>query len=82
MKTLHKTQRVLAEQLGVSESEITPERTLESFGIDSLARLELLCELEEAFAIRLAGDEGGIVTLGHLVARVERELASRPGSPQ
>ena len=73
MNTLHKTRRLLAEHLGVDESEITPERTLESFGIDSLARLELLFDLEEAFGIRLAGDEGAIVTFGQLVARVEHE---------
>jgi acyl carrier protein len=71
MKSLDRIRPLLAERFDVDQREITPERTLESFGIDSLARLELLFELEEAFGIRLDNDAAGIITLGHLVALVE-----------
>ena len=75
MTTLQKTQRFLARRLEIDEGEITPERTLESLGIDSLAALELLFEVEEEFGIRLSHDHGKITTLGDLVAVVEQELA-------
>ena len=74
MSTLQGMQRLLAERLGVDESEITPDRTLESFGIDSLGKLELLFHIEEAFGIRLVDDGACIVTLGQVVSTVEREL--------
>ena len=73
MKVLERTQRLLAKRLGVDESELTPDRTLESLGIDSLARLELLFELEEAFGVRLHNDAAKLITLGHVVALVESQ---------
>jgi len=74
MKILQRLKPLLAQRLGVDEAEIKPERTLESFGIDSLARLELLFEIEEVFGIRLDSHGGGITTLGHVVSLVEFEL--------
>lgn len=74
MTTLEKTQRFLARRFGITEGEITPERTLASLGIDSLAALELLFDIEDEFGIRLPHDEQEIATLADLVAVIERAL--------
>ena len=74
MTTLQKMQRFLARRFAISEVEITSERTLQSLGIDSLAALELLFDIEEEFGIRLSHDDQEITTLGDLVVVVEREL--------
>lgn len=74
MTTLEKTQRFLARRFAIGEGEITPERTLQSLGIDSLAALELLFDIEEEFGIRLSNDDQEITTLADLVVVVEREL--------
>ena len=75
MTTLQKTQQFLARRFALPEAEITPERTLESLGIDSLAALELLFEIEEQFGVRLPDGDPRVTTLGELVALVEREAA-------
>ena len=89
MSTLQGMQRLLAERLGVDESEITPDRTLESFGIDSLGKLELLFHIEEAFLdeLRSATANGekalrwcntDVVTeSGELIARVRKQIYVR-----
>ena len=74
MTTLEKTQRFLARRFAISEGEITPERTLQSLGIDSLAALELLFDIEEEFGIRLSHDDQEITTLADLVVVIEQEL--------
>ncbi len=63
------------------EAEITPERTLQSLGIDSLAALELLFAVEEEFGIRLSHDHQEFTTLGELVDVIEGELARRCTAP-
>jgi len=77
MTTLRKTQQFLARRFAIAEGEITPERTLESLGIDSLAALELLFEIEEEFGVRFPDEAQKITTLGELVAALERELGKQ-----
>ena len=81
MTTFQKTQRFLAQRFHLSEAEITPERTLQSLGIDSLAALELLFEVEEEFGIRLSHDDQAFNTLGELADVIERELARPCAAP-
>jgi acyl carrier protein len=50
--SLKKVQEVVAEQLGIEESEITPEKKfIDDLGADSLDLAELVMELEDKFEI-------------------------------
>lgn len=75
MTTLQRMQRFLARRLEIDERELTPERTLESLGIDSLAAIELVFEIEDEFGLRLEHRNERIKTVGDVVSRVECELA-------
>jgi acyl carrier protein len=77
MSTLRKTQQILARRFGLAEAEIRPVRSLQSLGIDSLAALELMFDLEDEFGISVPPDPQGIETVGELVAFVDRQLALR-----
>jgi acyl carrier protein len=79
MTTFERTRRFIARRLEIDEAAITPERTLESLGVDSLARLELLFDAEDEFGVRLPHDDGHITTPRELVAAIERELARHHG---
>ena len=76
MTTLQRARRFIARRFDIAENRITVDSTLESIAIDSLARLELVFEIEEEFGIRLAPGSEAIATLGDLVAAIERELAT------
>lgn len=75
MTTFQKTQQFLARRFTLGESEITPERSLQSLGIDSLAAMELMFDLEDEFGIRLPNDQQVIDTLRDLVTVIDRQLA-------
>ena len=72
MTTFERLQRLLERRLAIDAAATTPHTTLESLGLDSLARLELLFELEEAFGVRFSHDDHGVATLGDVVAALER----------
>ena len=76
MTTLQKTRTFLARRLEIDESEVTPERTLESLGIDSLAAIELAFEIEDEFGVRLAHGADHLRTVGDVLALVQGDLVA------
>lgn len=81
MTTFQRTRRFLAQRFHLIEAEITAERTLQSLGIDSLAAVELLFDVEEEFGIRLSRDHQEFTTIGELVEVIDSELARRCVAP-
>ena len=75
MSTFEKTQQFLARRFTLDESEITPERTLQSLGIDSLATMERVGALEHECGITVPDGPQAIETLRDLVALIDRQLA-------
>jgi acyl carrier protein len=75
MNTLQKTQQFLARRFALAEGEMTPECTLQSLGIDSLAALELLFDVEDEFGISVPAEPVAIETLRDLVAFIDRHSA-------
>jgi len=54
---VEKVKQLIAEQLGVDESEVTPSASfVDDLGADSLDQVELVMALEEAFDLEI-GDE-------------------------
>ena len=55
---LSKITEIIAEQLDVKESEVTPEKSFtDDLGADSLAIVELVLALEEEFGIKIPDDK-------------------------
>jgi acyl carrier protein len=52
-----KVKKIIVEQLGVSEEEVTPEASfVEDLGADSLDLTELIMAMEEEFGLEIADD--------------------------
>ncbi len=71
-----KIKAIVAEQLGVSEDEVTPEASFtDDLGADSLDIVELVMAMEEAFDIEIPDDDAEkIQTIGDAFAYVKERL--------
>lgn len=69
-----KIAQMLAEQLGIPQSKITPEsRIIDDLGADSLDVVELLMQLEDETGKTIPDDEvSKIKTVGEIVAVIEK----------
>ena len=72
-----RTNKVIAEQLGVDVGDIKPEASfIEDLGADSLDTVELVMALEEEFEIEIPDTEAEkIRTVGDAVKHIEEHVS-------
>ena len=63
-----------AEHLELDPSEITPESTFESLGIDSLDIVEMIMDLESELGVELEMEDQKIATFQELADFIESKL--------
>ena len=63
-----------SKQLEIDPSEILPESTFESLGIDSLDIVEMIMDLETELGVELEMEDQKITTFGELAAFIETKL--------
>ena len=68
-----RVKKIIAEQLSVSEEQITPEASfVDDLGADSLDTVELVMALEEEFEIDIPDEEAAkIVTFQHVIEYIK-----------
>jgi len=69
-----KIKGLIAEHFGIDLEKLTPETEVASFGIDSLAMIEFMFQMEEKFNIRMADSRAPLVTVADVVAEIERAV--------
>ncbi len=57
MSNLEKLTTIIADQLGIDETTISEDTTLEDLGADSLALVELVMSVEEEFEIQIEDED-------------------------
>ena len=63
-----------AQQLELDASEITPDSTFESLGIDSLDVVEMIMDLESDLGVELDLEDQKINTFGELADFIESKI--------
>ena len=68
-----KVKKIVVEQLGVAEDQVTPEaKFIEDLGADSLDQVELVMALEEEFGSDIPDEDAEkLTTVGDAIAYVE-----------
>jgi acyl carrier protein len=71
--TLERVKKIIVEQLGVEEGEVTPEASItDDLGADSLDQVELVMAFETEFGIDIPDEEAEkIKTVGDAVSKIE-----------
>lgn len=68
-----KVKRIMAEQLGLEENDITMDTSFEELGVDSLDLFQIIIELEEEFGVQIE-DAEAITTVAEAVKFVEDRI--------
>ena len=63
-----------AKQLEIDASEITPDSTFESLGIDSLDIVEMIMDLESDLGVELEMEDQKISTFAELASFIETKI--------
>ncbi|MGB8267943.1 MAG: acyl carrier protein [Candidatus Velthaea sp.] len=76
--TFEKVKKIIVEQLGVEESEVTMEASItDDLGADSLDQVELVMAFETEFNIDIPDEEAEkIKTVGDAVNKIDAMVAS------
>ncbi len=71
--TFDRVKKIIVEQLGVEENEITPEASItDDLGADSLDQVELVMAFETEFGIDIPDEEAEkIKTVGDAVSKID-----------
>lgn len=71
MTTISALLELAAEKFDKNLDELTPETTLESLGIDSLGKIELIFDLEDHFRVRVLNEDAKVDTLADVAALID-----------
>ena len=64
MSTENKVKKIIVDQLGVSEDEVTPEASfVDDLGADSLDTVEMVMAFEEEFSIEIPDEDAEQIKL-------------------
>jgi len=74
MITEHQLFEFIAQDQELDSTDWTLETTLDSLGIDSLARMELVFRLEDEYKITIPNDDIDVETLQQVLDLVNRHL--------
>ena len=70
---------IIAKSKSIPEDTITLESTFDQLSVDSLDKINISFEVEEAFAIEIPDDAlGSIKTVGDMVEGVQKLVAAKP----
>ena len=70
---LEKIKKIMSEQLGINEEDITIDTSFQELGIDSLDLFQIIIEIEEEFGVQIE-DAESIGTVKEAVNFVEEEM--------
>ena len=72
-----KVKKIVVEQLGVAEDQVTPEaKVIEDLGADSLDQVELVMALEEEFGSDIPDEDAEkLTTVGKAIEYIESKMA-------
>ena len=70
--TFERLRAILAEKFEVAPELIDPTARMDQLGIDSLAVIEVIFQIEDEFKISIQNDPGELQTLADLVVCVDR----------
>jgi acyl carrier protein len=72
---LERVQALLKKRFELSDEQVLPHRELTGLGIDSLAAIEFVFELEDSFGISLSQERGDLNTVADIAALVEHAVS-------
>jgi len=76
VSTLEKIQQLMRERLGLAEEQVQPGQSLEAIGIDSLAIVEFMFDLEDEFGVRLTDERTPVSSVQDIADIIDRALAN------
>lgn len=76
MNLMDQVKKIIVEQLGVDESQVTPDaHFIDDLGADSLDTVELILSFEETFNISIPDEEAeNLETVGKALEYLENKL--------
>ena len=77
MSSLKELQDLIQEKYGLDPATLDPNASMRGSGIDSLALVEFLFEVEDRYAISVPDEYSNIDTLAELAAVVDKVRASQ-----
>jgi acyl carrier protein len=67
-----KLKQMIAEEFTIPIEKLTPEATMESLGIDSLALIDFMFNVEDKLGIEMPDSRAPLTTLGEVYAEIEK----------